>query len=302
VRVFHTDDFDFPLHEGHRFPLGKYRALRERVQQELVDRSVELLVAPPASREDVDRVHSPDYRERFEHGGLGPRAMREIGLPWSRQLVERTFRSVGASAAACRAALEDGRAAYLGGGTHHAFADRGAGFCVLNDGPIALRALQAARAVRRALIVDLDAHQGDGTAHILAGDPSLFTLSVHCEKNFPFRKEVSDLDVALPAGTGDVRYLERLDDALGTAIEAARPELILFLAGADPYEGDRLGRLSLSREGLRARDSLVLDASERHGIPVAVVMAGGYARPIERTVEIQLDTVREVSRRHGGAP
>jgi acetoin utilization deacetylase AcuC-like enzyme len=300
LRVFHTDEFDFPLREGHRFPLGKYRELRLRVERQLGSHGLELLVPEAVSRRDVDRVHTADYRERFEAGRLSAKELREIGLPWSPQLVERTFRSVGASLAACRAALEDGRAAYLGGGTHHAFADRGAGFCVLNDGPIALRALQDAGALRRALIVDLDAHQGDGTACILAGDASCFTLSVHCEKNFPFRKRVSDLDVALPAGTGDVRYLEALEDALEAAVDAVRPQLILYLAGADPYEGDRLGRLALSSAGLRTRDALVFDAGERHGIPLAVVMAGGYARPIERTVEIQLDTVQELWRRAAG--
>lgn len=301
MRIFHTDAFDFPLREGHRFPLSKYVLLRERAQAALDGDGARFEVPPPVSRAAVDRVHDPGYRLGFERGRLGERAMREIGLPWSPQLVERTFRSVGATAAACGAALEDGVAVYLGGGTHHAFPGRGAGFCVLNDVPIAFRDLQARERMRRGLIVDCDAHQGDGTAAILSEDPSVFTLSLHCEKNFPFRKQRSDLDVALPQGTGDVRYLEALDEALERGFEAARPQLAVYLAGADPYEGDRLGRLSLTREGLRERDRLVLDACARRGVPLAVVMAGGYARDISETVEIQLSTVREAWRLAAGA-
>jgi acetoin utilization deacetylase AcuC-like enzyme len=301
VQIFHTDDFDFPLREGHRFPLRKYVALRSRVEGELDGRGERLVIPPPVERAAIDRVHAPAYRMRFEEGRLSTRELREIGLPWSPELVERTFRSVGATLAACAAARESGWAAYLGGGTHHAFAERGAGFCVLNDVPIALRELQCRGALRRGLVVDLDAHQGDGTAAILSADSTLFTLSVHCEKNFPFRKQSSDLDVSLPPGTGDVRYLEELEEALDSGFEAARPDLAVYLAGADPYEGDRLGRLSLTRPGLRERDRLVLDACRRRGVPLAVVMAGGYARDISETVEIQLDTVRALRRVAGEA-
>jgi acetoin utilization deacetylase AcuC-like enzyme len=296
LQIFHTDDFHFPLREGHRFPLRKYVELRLRVEDELDGGDDRMVVPPPVTRQAVDRVHTPDYLARFEEGRLSEREMREIGLPWSPELVERTFRSVGATLAACAAAQDGGWAAYLGGGTHHAFPDRGAGFCVLNDVPIALRDLQQRGAIRRGLVVDLDAHQGDGTAAILSDDPTMFTLSLHCEKNFPFRKQSSDLDISLPTGTGDVRYLEELDDALERGFDAGRPDLAVYLAGADAYEGDRLGRLALTRDGLRERDSLVFEACRRRGVPLAVVMAGGYARDISETVAIQLDTMRALRR------
>lgn len=297
MRIFHTDAVDFPLPGDHRFPLDKYRVLRRRVERELSGPSVTLDVPEPVRRVDAARVHTAGYLESFESGALPARQLREIGLPWSPQLVARTFLSVGATLAACRSALADGRAVYLGGGTHHAFADRGAGFCILNDGPIALLSLLEGGRIRRALIVDLDAHQGDGTAAILAGEPRVFTLSVHCEKNFPFRKQRSDLDVSLAEGTSDTEYLERLGEALGLAFEASRPDLVLYLAGSDPFEGDRLGRLALTRAGLRARDVAVYSACESRGVPVAVVMAGGYARPIDASVDIHFATVSELVRR-----
>lgn len=207
-------------------------------------------------------------------------------------MVERSRRSAGATIAACRSALEDGIAVNLAGGTHHAFADHGEGYCVFNDSAVAARALQAEGAVQRVAVVDCDVHQGNGTAAIFGGDPSVFTFSIHGAKNFPFRKQKSDLDVELPDGTQDAEYLSALERALSEALDRGRPQLAIYLAGADPFEDDRLGRLRVSREGLAARDRLVLEALRRRGVPVAVTMAGGYARFVEDTVSIHFETVR----------
>lgn len=299
--VFHSDRFELPLPPGHRFPVAKYAMLRERLVHEGIIDASQLVVAPAVSSVDLERVHTEDWRARVVGGRLSDREIRRIGLPWSRELVTRSLRSVGATVAATRAAMDNGHALYLGGGTHHAFADAGAGFCVFNDVPVALRALQAEGRVSRALIVDCDVHQGDGTAAILRGDATIFTFSIHGADNFPARKQESDLDIALPSGTGDEPYLEALQGGLGKALEASRADLAVYLAGADPYEKDRLGRLALTRGGLQARDRMVLDAFRRAGLPVAVVMAGGYARPIEETVDVQIETVRIVSHFAGRA-
>src|SRR3712207_1923894 len=221
--------------------------------------------------------------------------MRRIGFPWSQRMVERSRRASGGTLGACLAALEDGFAANLAGGTHHAFTDRGEGYCVLNDSAIAARAVQAEGLVERVVIVDTDVHQGNGTAAILRGDPSVFTFSIHGAKNFPFRKEESDLDAALPDRADDGEFLEALEEGLEEALDASRAELAIYLAGADPYEDDRLGRLSVSKEGLAERDRLVLETCRERGIPVAVTMAGGYARKVEDTVGIHFRSVERAA-------
>ena len=298
MQAFHSDLFVLPLPEGHRFPMAKYRMLRERIEAELP--AIRLCEAPLAADGELALAHTPTYVTAVTEGWLGPAQQREIGFPWSPRMVERARRSVGATIAAARAALRDGVAANLAGGTHHASADKGSGFCVFNDVAVAARLMQAEwhrgqRSLLRVAVIDLDVHQGNGTAAIFADDPSVFTLSLHGERNFPFRKEQSDLDVALPDGCGDAQYLAALDTALAALWQrhdAAPPGLIFFLAGADPHEGDRLGRLKLSTAGLAERDRCVLAAALERRIPVALSMAGGYGRVIEDTVEVQMGTMR----------
>lgn len=286
MKAFYTDCFVLPLPPGHRFPMAKYRLLRERLEG-----VVDLEVPEAATDAQVLLAHSRDYLERLVTGSLAVQDVRRMGFPHSPQLVERSRRSVGATIAACRAALTDGLAANLAGGTHHAFRDFGEGFCVFNDSVVALRVMQAEGRVGRALVVDTDVHQGNGTAALATGDETIFTFSIHGLKNFPFRKQVSDLDVALEDGTGDEVYLERLAAALDEAVERARPDLAIFLSGADPFVGDRLGRLALSKAGLAERDRLVLGELRRRGIPAAVTMGGGYAREVEDIVDIHCATV-----------
>ncbi len=291
MKVFHCDQFTYPLPAGHRFPAAKYALLRERVTAELAP-NCELIVPDAASNSQLLRVHRPEYVATVECGTLTDREVRRIGLPWSPQLVERSWRSVGGTIAACRVALTDGVAVNLSGGTHHAFPDHGAGYCIFNDIAVAVRAMQAEGQARRIVVVDCDVHQGDGTAAIFAGDSDIFTFSIHGAKNFPLHKERSDLDVALPDGTSDADYLETLEIGLERSLALACADLAIYLAGADPYAGDTLGRLALSIEGLAARDRLVFDQCRGAGLPVAVVMGGGYARNVQDTVEIQLGTVR----------
>lgn len=299
MRAFHSDLFVLPLPEGHRFPMQKYRLLRERVEAHLP--ALRLAEAPAASDGELALAHSPDYVADVVEGRLAPARQREIGFPWSPHMVERARRSVGATIAAARAALAEGVAANLAGGTHHAQADRGSGFCVFNDAAVAARLMQAEwhrahRALLRVALIDLDVHQGNGSAAIFRDDPTVFTLSLHGERNFPFRKETSDLDVGLPDGCRDDEYLAALDAALETLWLRhgdAPPGLLIYLAGADPHEGDRLGRLKLSAAGLAERDRRVLAAARERRIPVALAMAGGYGRVIEDTVAVQLATLAE---------
>ena len=291
MKIFKTDEFALLLPEGHRFPVAKYALLRQRVEAGGIVRSAELIVAQAASDADLTRAHTAEYVRRVQNGELTEKELRRIGFPWSPQMVERSRRSSGATIAAARAALCEGIAVNLAGGTHHAFADHGEGYCVFNDAAIAARAAQAEGLARRIVIVDCDVHQGNGTASIFARDPSVFTFSIHGAKNFPFRKERSDLDVELADGTGDAAYLEALEPALAEALARSRPELAIYLAGADPWRDDRLGRLALSKRGLLARDRLVLEALAARGIPVAICMAGGYGRVIEDTVDIHFQTV-----------
>jgi acetoin utilization deacetylase AcuC-like enzyme len=292
VRVLVSDGTELPLPPEHPFPVAKYARLRERVAGELVGNGVELVEARPATDDELVLVHDPEYLRMVEEGSLPASATRRIGLPWSPELVARARGSVGATVAAAAAALADGVAVTLGGGTHHASRAAGAGFCVFNDVMVAIRVLQRDGRVRRVLVVDCDVHQGDGTAVLSAGDPSVFTFSIHGARNFPARKQVSSLDVALPDGTGDDGYLAALVPNLERSLAASRADLAFYLAGADPYRDDRWGRLGLSKAGLAERDRLVLEACRRHGLPTAVTMAGGYARSIDDIVDIHLATVR----------
>ncbi|HWS04863.1 MAG TPA: histone deacetylase [Burkholderiaceae bacterium] len=300
MKVFFADQFVLSLPVGHRFPMAKYRLLRDRIAAEMP--LVRFAQAPAASDGELALVHTPDYIEAIMTGGVDPRILREIGFPWSEAMAERARRSVGATVEACRCAQSEGVAANLAGGTHHAHADRGGGFCVFNDAAVAARLMQAEaarpgphQANGRGLqvaIVDLDVHQGNGTARIFAGDASVFTLSLHGDKNFPFRKEASDLDVALPDGCGDDAYLHALDLALDELSHRFEPGLVIYLAGADPHEGDRLGRLKLTYDGLEARDRRVFEWTWRRRVPLALTMAGGYGTDIETTVTAQLNTWR----------
>lgn len=299
MRVFYCDHFVLPLPPGHRFPMEKYSLLRGRVA---LDGRDDLRVPDPATDEELLRVHDPDYVARVVSGTLAPEEVRRIGFPWSPQLVERSRRSVGGTVGASRAALEDGISANLAGGTHHAFAHRGEGFCVFNDVAVAARALQAEGRASRMAVLDLDVHQGNGTAAIFRGDDSVFTFSVHGANNYPFHKEDGDLDMELPDGSGDDVFLSAVERGVKVAL-AEGADLAFYLAGADPFEGDRLGRLAVSKTGMAERDALVLDLCRDAGVPVAVVMSGGYARNVEDTVDIHHATIRAASDRAavGGA-
>ncbi|HWI77780.1 MAG TPA: histone deacetylase [Ramlibacter sp.] len=295
MEVFFATQFVLPLPPGHRFPMAKYQLLRDRLTAELPD--LELMQALPATDGELALVHSPAYVAAICDGSVDPQLMREIGFPWSAAMADRARRSVGATIAACRAALRRGVAGNVAGGTHHAHADRGGGFCVFNDAAVAARLMQAewrrshARPMRVA-IVDLDVHQGNGTARIFRGDPTVFTLSLHGQKNFPFRKEPGDLDFELRDGCLDDEYLGALEQALEQLEQRFDPDLVIYLAGADPHEGDRLGRLKLTWDGLEARDRRVFDWAWQRGVPLAFAMAGGYGVRIEDTVQVQVNTFK----------
>ena len=269
--------------------MQKYRLLRQGVQAAIVD--IEFIEAPFTTDGVLALAHHPRYINAVSGGRLSAAEQKAIGFPWTPEMVERSRRSAGATIAACRAALDQGLAVNLAGGTHHAYADHGAGFCVFNDAAIAARLMQAERRVERVAIVDLDVHQGNGTASILANDDSVFTLSVHGANNYPFKKELSDLDVALPDGTGDDVYLAALQQALAELFLRFAPQLIIYLAGADPHEGDRLGKLNLTLDGLARRDHMLLEQARCRKIPVALAMAGGYGKNIQDTVAVHLQTI-----------
>ncbi|MBY0494808.1 MAG: histone deacetylase [Cyanobacteria bacterium] len=292
MRAFYSDHFVLPLPEGHKFPMAKYSRLRERILAEGVIAPEDLIEAPLAALEDLLLVHEPGYVHAVTTGTVPHDIQRRIGFPWSPEMVERSRRSVGATIAAARAALDDGAAANLAGGTHHAFADRGEGFCVFNDVAVAARVLQRDHHASRIAIVDLDVHQGNGTAAIFSGDPSVFTFSMHGEKNFPFKKEVSDLDVPLADGTADDEYLTLLRTHLDDVLNRHQPDFVFYLAGADPFEGDRLGRLTMTIEGLQRRDEIVIEACTKADLPVAISMSGGYASDIDAIVTIHANTIR----------
>ena len=273
----------------------KYSLLRERVAAAGICAPGEMRVPRPVSDEEILRVHERTYLRRVVEGTLTQKEIRRIGFPWSERMVERSKRASGGTLDACRAALEDGFSANLAGGTHHAFANQGEGYCVLNDSAIAACAMHAEGLARRVVVLDTDVHQGNGTAAILRADPSVFTFSIHGAKNFPFRKEESDIDVALPDGADDAAFLDALAGGLEEALEASKAELAIYLAGADPYEDDRLGRLCVTKEGLVERDRLVLESCRERGIPVAVTMAGGYARNVDDTVDIHCRSIQRAA-------
>jgi acetoin utilization deacetylase AcuC-like enzyme len=296
MQIFFSDTFPLPLPAEHRFPIAKYRLLREAVQAERLVDVADLRPAPRAPRAALLRVHTADYLERVLQGTLSAAEQRRIGFPWSPAFVERTRRSTGGTLQAAIAAHRDGLAVHLAGGTHHAHADHGQGFCVFNDAAVAVRALQAAGAVQRAIIVDCDVHQGNGTAAIFAADPTVFTYSIHGARNFPFRKAASDLDVALDDDADDAGYLDALEATLPEALVAAQANFAVYIAGADPYADDRLGRLAVTRRGLVQRDRFVLRQLRAARLPLVIVMGGGYARRVADTVAIQLATVRLAAR------
>jgi acetoin utilization deacetylase AcuC-like enzyme len=291
LKIFYTDTFPIPLPEKHSFPKNKYFLLRKRILEELGDQPVDLRIPEPASDEDIIRAHDPAYLKRLQKGELTAKEIRRVGLPWSPQIVRRARYSAGATIAACRAALSEGIAVNLGGGTHHAFSDHGQGYCWLNDSVIASRAMQTEGRARKILIIDCDVHQGNGTAAITNNNPTIFTFSIHGKNNFPYRKEKSDLDVELADGTDDATYLKALEKGLAASMHKFKADLVIYLAGADPYQDDRFGRLALTKEGLAQRDQLVLQNIYNAGIPAAVTMAGGYARNIQDAVDIHFQTV-----------
>lgn len=292
MKIFYTDSFAIPLAENHSFPISKYALLRKRIVRSHLFSPQELCIPHAATDAEIARTHDPDYLQRLHLGQLTAKEVRRIGLPWSPELVERARRSAGATVEACFAALDDGVAVHLGGGTHHAFKDQGQGYCVFNDSVIAVRALQAdTHHIKRVLILDCDVHQGNGTAALLIDDPATFTFSIHGKNNFPYRKEKSDLDIALDDGADDQLYLDALEKGIQTSLKQARADAVIYLAGADPYAEDRFGRLDVSKDGLAKRDRLVLQYCRNAGLPVAVTMAGGYAPNIEDTVDIHFKTV-----------
>lgn len=302
VQAFYADHFVLPLPEGHRFPMAKYALLRQRLTQQMS--AIQMHEALAASEDELSLVHTPRYIQAVTQGGLSPTEQREIGFPWSAGMAERACRSVGGTLQAARAALFGGGvAANLAGETHHAYPDKGSGFCVFNDVAVAARQMQREWSNQRhrhhidanglqVAIVDLDVHQGDGSAYIFGDDPSVFTLSLHGAKNFPVRKQHSDCDIELPDGCKDAAYLQALEQGLDQLERQFKPELILYLAGADPHEGDRLGRLAVTEAGMQARDQKVFEWAWQRRVPVAMVMAGGYGRDIETTLKVQLNTYR----------
>ena len=293
MKAFYSDHFVLPLPEGHRFPMAKYSMLRERIAREL--RGVQLMEAPAATEGELALAHSPDYVWAVKSGSLSPQAQREIGFPWTPAMAERSVRSAGASIEAGRVAMREGIAGNLAGGTHHASANQGGGFCVFNDIAVTARVLQmeqfrATKQNLQVLVIDLDVHQGNGTADIFATDPSVFTLSLHGEKNFPFRKVNSDLDVGLPDGCSDEAYSMALENALAQVLQRFQPQFVIYLAGADAHEGDRLGRLKLTEAGMKQRDLQVFDWVRALGLPMLICMGGGYGHDLTQTVQVQMNT------------
>jgi len=290
VKAFYTDHFVLPLPAGHRFPMEKYSRLRDLVA---ALPEVELLEAPSATDTQILYAHDPAYLIKVLKGNLSPGEQREIGFPWSEKMVERSRRSAGASVAAAKIAFNEGIAANLAGGTHHAYRDQGSGFCVFNDAAIAARTLQKEINPKlKIAVIDLDVHQGNGTASILKNDPSIFTLSIHGKNNFPFTKEQSDLDIDLPDGCDDQNYLYALEAALEELNTRFSVDFIIYLAGADPHEHDRLGKLKLSKNGMQRRDEMVFQYAKEGQIPLALSMAGGYGKNIETTVDIHFQTIQ----------
>ncbi len=292
LHLWSSAKYAIPLPEGHRFPMVKYALLREGVLAEGLVRPEHLHDPDRANRNDVLRVHTPEYVAHIEQGTLPPLEQRRIGLPWSEQFVERAFRVVQGTIEASEAALSHGVSMNLAGGTHHAFPDRGEGFCTFNDVAIAIRRLQALGRVRRVAVVDLDVHQGNGTHACFAGNASVYTFSMHGAKNFPFHKVPGTRDVELEDGTADDAYLELLSENLPIVLRESHPDLVFYLSGADPHEGDKLGRLKLTFDGLKARDMMVVSTCREVGLPVCATMSGGYGHDVHDTVAVHLNTVR----------
>ncbi len=291
MKVFYTDTYKIPLPDKHSFPKDKYYLLRKRIEEAKIVPPGNLIVPEPASEADILRVHDPVYWNRLKNGKLSDKEVRRVGLPWSPEIVRRARYSSGATIAACRTALTEKIAVNLGGGTHHAFSDRGQGYCWINDTVIASRVIQSESLVQNILVVDCDVHQGNGTAALVRNDPTVFTFSIHGKNNFPCHKEASDLDIELDDGTDDASYLDALRKGLETSLQNFSADLAVYLAGADPYKKDRFGRLSLSKVGLARRDLLVMDYLRQYRLPVAVTMAGGYAPEVKDTVDIHFQTV-----------
>ena len=290
MKAFYTDHFVLPLPAGHRFPMEKYSRLRDLVGSQA---GIELVEAPSVTDTQILYAHDPSYLIKVIEGTLSAQEQREIGFPWSSQMVERSRRSAGATVAAAKTAIQEGIAANLAGGTHHAYRDTGSGFCVFNDSAIAARTLQKEiNPSLKVAVIDLDVHQGNGTAAILQNDDSIFTLSIHGENNFPFKKEQSDLDVGLADGCNDEIYLHSLSTALDQLDSRFKADCLIFLAGADPHEGDRLGRLNISKDGMRLRDEMVFQYALDRQLPIAFSMAGGYGKEIESTVDIHFQTIK----------
>jgi len=288
MRLYYCDQYQIPLPAGHKFPMQKYKLLRDLLTR---DGCFELEPSQPAELSAIELAHDPDYVRKFVGGTLEPAAMRRIGFPWSEGLVARTLASAGGTLAATRDALSTGFGGTLAGGTHHAFRGEGSGFCVFNDVAIAIYWLRSRGDVRRAAVVDLDVHQGDGTAHFFEHDPEVLTLSLHGARNFPFRKQRSKIDVELEDKTGDAEYLRALDETLPRVWEF-QPQIVFYLSGVDALVSDVLGRLSLTPEGLKARDRRVIGGVRERGIPLVITLGGGYSNPIELTAEAHANTFR----------
>ncbi|MDX2193312.1 MAG: histone deacetylase [Gemmatimonadales bacterium] len=299
MRAWTSARFTIPLPEGHRFPAGKYPRIRDGILARGLIAPADLLEPPAAAADDLRLVHTDAYIGDMFGGTLPAAAQRRLGFPWSPELLERSRRTAQGTVEAARDALATGAGINLAGGTHHAFADRGEGFCCFNDVALAVRVLRREGRLGRVAVVDLDVHQGNGTARLFADDADTFTFSMHGAGNYPFVRERSDLDVELPDGTGDAAYLAALDRHLDAVLDRAAPALVFFLAGADPYVDDRLGRLALSQAGLRARDRAVFAACRRRGLPVVLTLAGGYARDLDDVVAIHAASVEELRRSHG---
>ena len=295
MKLFYSDTFELPLPETHRFPMAKYGLLRQRIAES--DLEVELLIPPAATDEQLLLVHTPEYVDKVKSGNLSKVEQRRIGFPWSEKMVERSRRSVGATIAASFAAAEESIAFNLAGGTHHAFSDAGQGFCIFNDVCVAARTLQQSDIINTALVIDCDVHQGNGTAAITRSDPLIATVSMHCSENFPFKKTESDFDIGLPEETGDEVYLETLERALRDSAGRSIPDMVFYLAGADPFVGDRLGLLSLSEDGLRRRDQMVFNFFADRSVPITTCMAGGYAEDVNKIVDLHFETVVQAAKR-----
>jgi acetoin utilization deacetylase AcuC-like enzyme len=293
MQVFYTPRYYADIGPGHVFPIRKFELVRDKLLAEGTVEPAEIVEPGPAPLEDVLLVHTTDYVSRLCSGNLSPKEIRRLGLPWSASLVQRSFYAVGGTLAATRASLAAGYSSNLAGGTHHSFPERGEGFCVLNDVAIAIGAMRERKLFQRAAIVDCDVHQGNGTATIFAGDTDTFTFSIHGANNYPLFKAESTLDVELADGTSDTEYLETLAKHL-PSVFAAEPEIVFYLAGADPYRGDKLGRLAVSIDGLRERDAYVLRECYEREVPIVTVMSGGYGKDINDTVEIHCNTIRMV--------